>query len=228
LLLISVLISGCGSSSDNSLNESSEVWFFPDTNDYFEIKKSGVVSLYECSLHDGYVVDDALSGVVNNGELELFFEGGDSTIFYIESNGEVNSLVIDEFNISFDIVNEIPNSCDDDAIEITYFSPEDAIEGVETEFVVNFDYRLSSSESAIIEIGFTKDEVGTFTLTNSELEVLEPGTSSGSLTVSVFPSLIQNSQPYRLHIIMYEPVEPGESFSPTAEDSEIINVSVAN
>ena len=99
-------------------------------------------------MNDGYVVDDSLSGFIEDGKPELIEEGGVPFVFDIERNEEANRLVIENVSIPFSVENENPNSCNSDAVE-----------GIETEFVVNFDYRLATSDSAIIAIGEVLREV---------------------------------------------------------------------
>ncbi len=226
-----LLISGCVDLSDsnsdtnsNSETENLDVWYFPNTDLYFSINNKGEVNIHNCSLNDGYVIDNFLSATLNNDVLELLYNGKSMATYIVENNGETNNLIVnDELIIPFLIASEVPNTCSNDAIEITYFSPEEATEGVETLFIVNFDYRLTKN-SAEIQLGFTSSANGSYRPTSEEtLLINESGVGSSSLTVNHIPELFENVPLFFLHINM-SPQNIDGPYSPYATDRELITI----
>lgn len=226
ILLMSVtLFFGCGGSSNSSpINESAEIWYFPDFNFYFSISRQGEVSVYRCSLYDGFVEDTTVSGWREGNQLEIFY-GDEMSQQYLVEGGENQSLlyVDHDISVSFESALEIPTLCNDNAIEISFYSPEEVVEGVETEFVVNFDYRLVN-EDGLVEVGFTAYADGTYTiLQQASFEINTAGMGSGSLVVNHIPISLEGSTPYYLHLNM-SPLAQSGPYSPYATDHKLITI----
>jgi hypothetical protein len=223
ILLSALLISSCNNESSGGEVDSLEVWYLTQANVYLTIDSTGDVRSYECSVSDGYVQETDVSGQLIGNQMVISNSGSEDLIYTVEL-GENQRLVHEEYEVPFEVAFEVPSTCNDDAIEITYFSPEEAPEGIETEFLLNFDYRVASSENMIIEIGFTFDQDGGFVLTNDELEVSSLGVSSGTLTAHYVPEIFENSEPFKMYVVMYQARDNSGRFSPTASDEVLINV----
>jgi len=221
-----LFVCGCGGGSDAKgtevvdENNSSEIWHFQDTNLFFSIGNDGETKVYRCSLYDGFVEDNTLSGFRDGSELEMSIEGGEIQRYLIDEN---QNLIIGDNLTPYSVVSEVPAVCTDDAIEITYYTPIETSVGVEVEFLVNFDYRFTGEE-AVIELGFTSDEDGSYTISQQDsYEVSSSGIGSGSISVSHSPIFLGDSIQYYLHINM-DPIDPGNEFYPFATDKKLISI----
>lgn len=225
--MISLILLGCGSGSDElDFNG----WYIPEQDTYLKVYDDGGVELLICTISNGYVADNSISGTLIGSELTINNSYGEFISNLVESQGEW-SLISTETSYEAPIIKafQLPVSCEGDVIEITSYSPEQAVAGVETEFILNFDFRLSTLNEAVIESGYTASSEGNFYLTNNELEVTSPGLSSGSLMVVASPELFENAEPFRLHVIMYSPLDAEDgSFIPIAGTDVVIDLSENN
>jgi hypothetical protein len=230
VLLFSMFMAGCELNEDSSTSSDAEhietsqavIWYLPEFDAYYKFLNNIIYS-YRCSINNGYKLFRTQSGFIS--EESITFTDNEAPVTNdIEMQDGNNGLIIDDdFSYPFKLVTDIPLVCDGDAVEITYFSPEEVEEGVETNFVVNFDYRLASAENAVIDLGFTTEK-DTFIIAGDKFEITERGTSSGSLTARYIPTSIEGGFPFQIHITMYEPTEGEELIYSIAGDEKTIIV----
>ena len=220
--LICLFIIGCNSDTESNGGEQIiEHWYFGHSEQYISVGKDGLIKFFKCSINDGFIVDERVTGQLDENELVLFLEGGYSQIYSV--NYEDHQLTIDDFTFTYELVSEIPQVCNSDAIEITYYSPTEAYEGTQTEFVVNFDYRLTH-DNGVVEVGFTSGEGDEFTIVQGALyEISNSGTGSGSITLQHSPESLGDSVPHYMHVNL-SPTDQGQEYSPYATDSVLVNV----
>ncbi len=221
-----LILCGCGGGSNSEGTEvivednNSEIWYFQDTNLYLLISDDGESKIYQCSLYDGFVEDTTASGFRDGNELEISIDGGEAQHYLIDDD---QNLIFEDIVIPYSIASEIPDVCTDDAIEITYYTPNEASAGVEVEFLVNFDYRLTGEE-AVIELGFTSDKDGSYTMSDQDsYEISSSGTGSGSLSVIHLPTFLGGSIRHYLYINM-SPRDSGAEYYPFATDKKLITI----
>ncbi len=226
LALISVTaLAGCGSGDGEKTDNVALTFYVSDGDRYLQITDDGYANFLKCTVNDGYVVDELITGVYADDLLTLTIFEDEYPYSLTEADG-IYTLVGDEETIVLDSVAEVPVTCVNDALEITSFTPEYAEVGVETEFLVNFDYRLASLESAVISAGFTLFPIGGFIPLNATLEISKQGISSGSFVVSTVPKYF-NEGDFKLHLAMHQPPVDGD-IDIVIEDSVIIDVSQFN
>lgn len=173
-----------------------------------------------------------ISGVVEGNQIYTDYSTGklsisDDTLTITDTtSGETGEYIKES---------SLPVVCYGDAIEITYFTPETAIEGVPTTFLVNFDYRLSSVDSATVYLGFNTDFVNGFSLSDNTLGITEQGTGTGSFSQEVSPVFYAAPDSFKMSVILVEGIQPNISFSarsyqiaeiPVAQSSVITNQSL--
>jgi len=196
ITMTSIIIScGGGSGSGNNIGVSYEgIWYNTSIDNYIEITNSEV--LYRvCSINDGYRV--SLKGKVDGDNFNIL-----NTILKLSLSGD--SLTISDSSsgsiVKYSRKSSIPVVCTGDAIEITLIAPTSVTEGLLTTFVVNFDYRLTSTNSGIVYFGFNTDVVNSFTLTENTFKIVNAETSSGSLTADTLPVLYNLPDSFMLYV----------------------------
>ena len=222
LCLPLIFISGCNiisnSDSNTEINKYAGNWYSQEIDYYIRITNDGKVYKHYCSIDDGYESDGSLYGIVINDALTYVI--GDPAQITAQEN-EI-SFVDFGLAVSFEKRSEIPEVCNNNAIKITFYSPEEATEGELTTFVINFDYRLSSPPSAIIRVGVAPRRSEDFIQPDVELIITEKGLSSGSLTVQIKPLFFADKQLFKLYILMYiEQEKEGITSSITIASEEV-------
>lgn len=230
LLLLCVLFitSGCGGGAEGNgtervENEYAGVWTSDDN--YLKITNEGDVVIYKCSFYDGYIPDNSETGTVVGNEMVLI---NDLETYSVQLEKQTENIVLTRDNEKIILKPaELPSICDEDGIELTFSSPQKAVEGELTTFTVDFDYRLSSSASAIIKVGFTSNDDGDFAFNyyNPKLEITERGFGSGTLSVESRPLFFENGTPYSLYLILYDNTDGAETFIPFSSAKVVIDVS---
>ncbi len=186
LLFVSVIaLAGCGSGNGKQTDNVALTFYLSESDYYLQITDSGDARYFKCSINDGYVPIVGFSGKYQGDQLTTSFFGEESSVTLTEIDGIYTGVDEEGEITTLDKVNEVPASCANDAIEITSFSPENAIAGVESEFVVNYDYRFLSSGSAFIFSGLVSPHLGGIPF-SKKIE-LSSGTSSGSFTTKIIP-----------------------------------------
>ncbi len=219
---------------DNGGNSASEVnskyagiWSPTDSefDTLLEISNNGDVGQYHCSLNDGYIKfenEEVTSKVVGDSIISKYQNEMSTATLALQ--GEIlNVSVADEQTESAEKLDSIPDTCEGSALEITYISTTEVIEGDTATFIIDFNYRLAEPE-AVIEVGFTNDTDGSYGLSSyPSLEVSEVVYASGSLTVNHIPEILGNAVPYYLHVNM-SPMNPTGAYYPFASDRILITI----
>lgn len=113
---------------------------------------------------------------------------------------------------------------DEDYLEITSVEPGSVDEGVETSFVISFDYRLVSESSAYVLVGFNDDVAEPNRYPVEDVMVLEaPTAGSETITVSANPVYYELPERYRIYVNL-SPLEHGSPWRPLAGDTWEIDV----
>ncbi|WP_440905284.1 hypothetical protein ACMZOO_02775 [Catenovulum sp. SX2] len=233
ILVCILFVVSCGNSTNQEDNEFAGYWYSAFADVYLDINRKGHVRLRECSLYEGYSVNESASGQIINDNLK-FGEKGFEQDFIVSFDGTSLQIasVSDVENgepTLFTKQTSIPEKCENDVVEITYYSPKQVQENDLIEFTVDFEYRLSSAPNAIIEAGFTSSDSGSFVLTNEEFEVSSSGIGSGFFTPTTTATAYGSNKTFSLHLIMYvPPTGTAISFSPIASDKVDIRVILAD
>jgi hypothetical protein len=228
-LLFIVILVGCGSSDDNEMDlpsdlESDLILYSTESDHYLKISKSGNVHHLKCSINDGYIPVEQISGTYLENKLTLNYYGEESTSTLLEISDSEYRKYTDSLISSYDIAENVPDYCENDAIEITSFSPKSSTAGVETEFVINIDYRLASSESALIYPKFSSAALNKFSYNYDKIDILA-GTRSASFTTMMTPLNSVDIESL-FSVRMMGLVENNTSvYYEKSLDSEILNIS---
>lgn len=238
-LLCLLLLAACNGESGSESspdNKFSGFWSTEKSDGYLEIKESGDVLLRTCSLNDGYTAEEGISyklagnklstmmeGFTFSGTLELKKEGKQLVLSYDKDIVLPPGHTLQSEAVLLTKQDTIPDFCDGDAIEITYYSPKEAIEGELTTFTVDFSYRLSSSDKATIEVGFTRKDHTTL-LDNKKIELSSKGLGSDSFVVESVPLVIGSGVPYSMSILMEVNPSSSESTYYITEAKKVIKV----
>lgn len=219
-LLCLLLLAACNGESGTSSEKKQDdnftgLWYEEKSDSYLEIKEPGVVLLRTCSLNDGYTAEEGASYKLAGNKLSTLVEGGSfSSTLELKKEGTQLVLSYDLDSVlppgyawpSGAVVltkqDTIPDSCDGDAIEITYYSPKEAIEGELTTFTVDYSYRLSSADKADFGVGFTITDK-TMVSFGELISVSSKGSGSGSFSFDYAPSMVKDGVTYFVMVDMY-------------------------
>lgn len=201
-LLTGPLLLGCGGGGDSG-NSFAGIWHSTSADEYLEIQSSGLAKHRVCSINDGYPVRNV--GRINGNTLEI-----DSETYGIWLENDILNVLRDYDDRIFEFIRawSVPDACAGDAIEITYVSPARATEGALTTFIVNFDYRLSSTTSGIVDLGFNLNDADTFRFTGGVLEITGTGTGSGSLSAEVSPVFYEPPESFKAAVSLWRNSDP--------------------
>jgi len=189
--LLVIMVAGCGSSGDgaepNSEDLKPDLYLYSTTSDhYFKISGSGDVQYFKCSISDGYVPVEKITGTYLNNQLTLNYYGEESVSTLLKSDEGGYIQYTDSSIIPYVIVESVPMFCENDVVEITSFSPINAVAGLETEFVINIDYRLASEDVAVIYPKFDSAALNKFSFNYDKIDVTS-GTRSASFSAMMTP-----------------------------------------
>ncbi len=183
LICVTALV-GCGSGSDEQTGNVALTLYDSEDDYYLQITDSGEVRYLTCSIHDGYDLEESFSGKYTGDQLTITAFGNEYDLRLTQVDGIYTLVDVEDEATVLDEASEVPTVCVNDAIEITSFSPERAVAGVETEFVVNYDYRLVSADTATIFSFLSSPSIGG--IFDDKLEI-SAGTRSGSFTKTLVP-----------------------------------------
>jgi hypothetical protein len=224
-----VILVGCGSNDDNEIDlpsdlESDLILYSTESDHYLKISKIGNVHHLKCSINDGYIPVEQISGTYIGNKLTLNYYGEESISTLLEiSDSEYRKYTDSSIN-SYEIVESVPVYCENDSIEITSFYPKSSTAGVESEFVINIDYRLASSESALIYPKFSSAALNKFSYNYDKIDILA-GTRSASFTTMMTPLNNENIES-TFSVRMMGLVENHTSlYYEKTLDSKILNIS---
>ena len=196
IFLCGILVS-CSENGGNSTSFNGN-WYLATSDTFVEISSDDTVFIRECTLNDGYRV--SYTGTINGDT--IFLNDGGELILRLESDTLFVTVVSTDEVLELARMDSIPSLCQGDAIEITYVSPTSAIEGVLTTYIVNFDYRLSSSDSGEITLSFNTVDPNGFEVLDT-LILPQAETSSGSLTADVVPILYSSPNSFELSVDLW-------------------------
>lgn len=207
LNLIACNVEGGRSSSDDSSNDLTGYWYNAADDSYIEIEPNGDVSEFDCTVNEGYQKNGDAIGTIIGNQLTISDEDVATTVIFTRNGDalEIASKSVFEkqsqtITTTASKANSIPTSCQGDAIEITETTPTTVIEGQETEFVVNFDYRLASTSNATIYFLYTDSEGIYHYSEEQSKQITSKGTDSGSFTINLSPETYNESEPYNLMV----------------------------
>ena len=217
-LLCLLLLAACNGESGTSSEKKQDdnftgFWYEEKSDTYLEIKESGVVLSRTCSLNNGYAIDEYISNkltgnklsttarsTVKSGTLALKKEGAELHFSYHSIHAafpdDKSPLTVSAFTKK----DTIPDFCDGDAIEITYYSPKEATEDESTTFTVGYSYRLSSADEADSTVGFTITDHTLVMFGDST--PLPKGLGSGSFSFDYAPSVVKDGVTYFVMVYM--------------------------
>ena len=185
------LMFGCGSGSDEPdlvvEPVEDELNLYSSTLDrYLKVSPEGNVQYLKCTINDGYVPVEEITGVYSNNKLTLNYYGQELISTLLESSEGGYKEFTNSSIFNYEIVEAIPSYCDNDSVEVTSFYPENAVAGVESEFIINIDYRLVSKDSAIIYPKFDTAALNKFSFNYEKIDITS-GTKSASFSAWMTP-----------------------------------------
>ncbi|CAA0100896.1 Uncharacterised protein [BD1-7 clade bacterium] len=194
-------------------------WKLTATDSYLRISADGKISVFDCSVNDGYREVHSVQGVIENGTLTI----QDNEPVVWNTKGEM-LLDLDTQEAIAERANDLPSICTGNAIDIVSFSPETASVGISTQFSISFDYRLSTTSAAVILFGITSADDGTFSPAKTQYEVLQAETGSGELVADITLVPLAENAPYSIDIVMFSGKIDDGSFEWLASDRKTLNV----
>lgn len=217
--LTSLLMAGCGSDgeSDSSNQDFTGYWYNAKGDSYIDIRSNGDMYGYKCTLNEGYQSDGSVTGKISGNQVTFTNDASDGTAQVTATrNGDTLTFNLTQTKdgktftaaTSGTKTDQIPTICTGDAIEVTYASPTTATAGQETQFVVSFDYRLTSTAKATIQLAYPVDsDLEYLWPRNAILHLDKKGMGSGSFTATVTPEKLSNNKPYRLLLEMSQDLD---------------------
>ena len=189
--LLVILMVGCGSSDDKTEPNGGplelDLYLYSATSDhYLKISESGDVQYLKCSINNGYISVEEIFGTYLENQLTLNYYGKESISTLLESSEGGYKEFSGSSIISYETVESAPVFCENDAVEITSFYPKSTMSGLETEFVINIDYRLISKGSAIIYPKFDSVALNKFSFNYDKIDITA-GIRSASFSTMMTP-----------------------------------------
>ena len=200
----SSLVSSSSSSSSSSSEASGEtfdgIWYSSITDQYYEIAGNDL-SLRSCTISSGYVVTE--TSTINNSSF-LLSTTNQQHLMALDSSGltlsATNSLGNSVSNLLLR-VDSVPATCTNSVIEIVSLSPQTAVQGVETEFTVTIDYRLTATEDTQLRVGSNKNRVDGYTSRLQQGGFTGPDTASFNFSFSETPLMYSSPDTFKLSVI---------------------------
>ncbi len=169
---------------------------------YLELQEDGVASLRLCTVNDGYKPRYGVSMSYSGNQLVSKRNGEIADQSTLSVDGDTLTSVNDARTDTYTKSQVIPDVCENDAVEMTLVTPNSAIEGVETEFSVDFNYRLSSSSTAKLWLAYTIGDSSFHSDNAKYFDVTAMETSSGSLIITTTPKIFESGAPFQLALFM--------------------------
>jgi len=230
--------SGCGGkSSNNDTNKTTlkttesaaskytGIWFSKANEIYLEIDKKGSLTLYTCAFTEGYKTNGNIIGTIKGDTLTPSAKGESPSELQLSSDKNSFSYTEKGEKRSFIKTNEIPSVCTGNGIKITHFSPKLAVEGQPTKFIIALTHQLKTTSDAVIKIGFTNSDDGSFKLIDGERPIGKQNLSVSGWIVTTTPLIFSNKTPFKLHAIILTVDAKGvESRQSIASDEMTIQV----
>ena len=221
ILLLLLSLVGCRGvhKEESELKPYIGIWRSERFDSYYEIDEEGLYSVYGCTLENGYQKVDDITGYVDGNVL---------VSFYGETRYEDEIVIVDDAWVDSDgntdeRVDSIPFSCFDDAIDVIEIKEVEERDGGIIDFVVAFQYRLSTVNNAIVKVGYSPDGEGRYTViseVSQEVEKTDLGVSD--LHVNNFPFYADGFQNVYLHIHLSPSDSDGEYETYASNEFEII------
>jgi hypothetical protein len=240
-ILFLITLFGCQFDITESENNNSEVteysghWYIPERGQYLSILDDDDIRFYYCSIYDEYKIDSKESAVIDTGLFK--YSRYNEEIYKITDVG-LNKYLISEsdedYKLLFVQVLEIPSSCiGGNGVEVSSFSPKNAIEGNETQFTVSFDYRsyFDDEDRATITVGHSNNrgDKSWTVVNNVKLEIDRTELTHDSFTFTATPIILDNGEPFKLFISFEVPyTEDPSQFTLAGQDSVIVEVESNN
>lgn len=221
---LAIALLGCDDDKDNTHSKYAGVWYRAESDSFTKILNNGDVIPYECTLN-GYTkmdVEEYSSKVIGDNVIWNYLSESGTATLEIQGDMLISSEEGEE-PMSMKKFDSIPDTCEGNAIEISYISTTEVNEGEDTTFTIDFNYRLADPE-AVIEVGFTSNIDGTATFTDQGLlDIFEQAGGSSSVTVNHVPALLGDAVPYYLYIFMRPKAVDGLSL-PIVSDKVLITI----
>jgi hypothetical protein len=203
IILMFVMLSGCGSSDESS--EYAGNWYEGSSDKYYQVAENENVNIYSCTIHDGYQLDTDLN-IEIEGNNFIYQNGGYSDTGTLQRTGNTLTFNFDVAAMQLTQVEEIPSVCVNNAIEIQIITPLEVKEGEYTNFSITADYRLASQDSIIIEVGYS-DTSESFRLADEMHEVTEKGIGTVSFNFNVTPKIFEDGNSFNIHVVAYDELD---------------------
>lgn len=231
-IIIGFLLSVLGCENIVSKEEAQKAfygkWYSEDSGYYIDILPDCNLIFYQCTLHDGIQINESIAGHLSGIKLTI---SDDASVKEYRIEGYAHSsqkstaenMVLND-GTHLIRVDSIPKECENDVIEIIDVLPDEVISGDSTDFTVFFEYRLTSVNKAIIEVGLTSSEEGSF-LISKEINRAVDSTkfAKDTLQVTAIPKLFENGTKCYLSIFL-RPIVRYEGYIPYSFDRFELNV----
>lgn len=193
VLFISIFLSACGSS--NNTQSKSDIWYSDYLDQYFVISSKGETQILQCTLNDGYQARAGIQMTIFENEFRKL-ESGVETSGSVSRDGDVMHLSGIFRDLQLLKVDEVPEVCQNNAIEIVSITPESFILGQEATLSITLDYRLVDEGTKVIELGYSESS-HEFIIVKS-IEIDQVGSSTYSFTYNLTPSVLDDGSSFRV------------------------------
>ena len=202
-ILMFAVLSGCGSTDKNS--DYTGNWYERSSDKYYQVTESKNVNIYSCTIHDGYQLDTDLNIEIEGNDF-IYQNGAYSDAGTLQRTGDTLIFNFDVAFMQLTQVDEIPNVCINDVIEIKTITPLAVQEGEYTNFSVTADYRLASQDSIIIEVGYSVTS-DSFRLADEIHKVTEKGIGTVSFNFNATPKVFGDGNSFNIHVVAYDELD---------------------
>jgi len=220
--LLALALLGCENDKDSANSKYSGIWHEAGSQqNIIEIMNNGDVVQYECSLSGSYIessYDNTSSKVVGDNYV-ITFNSETITIGLDIQNDILTITDEDDGPTPLERLNSIPDSCNGNAMKISYISTTDVYEDQDTTFTIDLSYRLAET-SATINVFFSGENDVFFWPEGSTIDITQTVNGNSSITVNHAPINLEGASPYYLHVFM----QPSESDSRTIFDRKLLTI----
>jgi hypothetical protein len=204
----------CDSNNEDKNSKYSGIWIEEISENIIEILDDGEVIFYDCNF-SGYQPIEELDYDIHIEEDEFILTSHSEVITSVLSIDEnVLTFTQNEVEVSsMEKLDSIPDLCFGSAIQISYISTTEIIDGQAATFTIDFDYRLTEPV-AEIEVYFSSVDGNLDAPRQVALEVFESSSGNASVTIDYTPVKITDDEPYYVYLYMLKAdIESGPSIA---------------
>jgi len=220
--LLTLALLGCENDKDSANSKYSGIWHEAGKQqNIIEIMNNGDVVQYECSLSGSYAqssYENISSKVIGDNYVITF--NSETIIIGLDIKNDILTITDEEDGPTpLERLHSIPDTCNGNAMKISYISTTDVYEGQDTTFTIDLSYRLAEPLATISVYFSGKNDVFFFPDEN-EIDITQSVNGNTSITVNHDPIDLEGASPYYLGVFM----QPSESDSGTIFDRKLLTI----